>query len=77
MTGKDLNQIAQAGNERTLKIAPAWERILRIVERDGMSELELDVDQLLALKGKQVGLCLNGEPHTVYVLHSEPVAIVT
>ncbi len=60
MTGANLNKIAKSIKERTVSVAPRWERILIMRETEKGIQLELNVPELTKTEGKEVYFVRDG-----------------
>ncbi len=75
LTGDTLNQIAEAGNQRTLTVAGDWRGIIVLTQRKEALEIKIDLNVLLQKYGQQVYFVRNGVAVSAPMLLGEVTAV--
>ena len=71
VTGKELNQIAEAGTQRTVTVAAEWRGCLVLTERPDGLELRVDLNVLLQKYGTTFYVVQDGQPAKCQMLAGE------
>jgi hypothetical protein len=70
-----LNQIAEAGNQRTRTVASEWRGVLVLTERKDSLEIRIDLNVLLQKYGQQVFFVRDGVAVSAPMLLGEVTAV--